>query len=63
MFDPQKLYPQAEVAVITHRSVRSVRNWRERKLLPDPDVLLGGKDPAWWGSTLNSAPAFEKPAA
>jgi hypothetical protein len=62
MFDPEKLYPQRSVAVHVNRTTRTVRNWRERGLLPAPDVLMAGKDPAWWGTTLNASPAFTRPS-
>lgn len=61
MFDPTRLYPQRTVAELTHKTPRTLRSWRARGLLPEPDVLLGGVDPAWWGRTLNAAPAFARP--
>jgi hypothetical protein len=63
MFDPEKLYPQRAIAAHTHRTTRTIRNWRDRGLLPSPDTLLGGKNPAWWGRTLNEAPAFARPGS
>jgi hypothetical protein len=62
MFDTTRLYSQRLLAAHTGRTTRTLRNWRERGLLPEPDVLMGGTDPSWWGSTLNSAPAFARPA-
>ncbi|TFH47328.1 MAG: hypothetical protein E4H01_08510 [Lysobacterales bacterium] len=63
MFTPKKIYDQRAIATVTSRSTRCIRRWRERGLIPPPDVLLGGRDPAWMGSTLNDAPAFARPPA
>lgn len=61
MFDPEKIYNQTRIGKIAGRTSRTVRNWKDRGLLPEPDVLVGGKDPGWWGKTLNDSPAFAKP--
>ena len=62
MFEPNDIFSQRDIATATRRSTRTVRNWRERGLLPSPDLLLGGRDPAWFGKSLNKAPAFARPA-
>ncbi|MCC7488366.1 MAG: hypothetical protein IT485_01850 [Gammaproteobacteria bacterium] len=61
MFDPEKIYKQAAIAKIAGVSTRTLANWRDRDLLPDPDAILGNRFPAWWGSTLNKSRAFAKP--
>lgn len=58
MFAPDQLYAKPAIGRIIGRSTRALDNWRRRGLLPPHDVLLGGKQPAWWGRTLNNAPAF-----
>jgi hypothetical protein len=58
MFDPTRIYTKPAIGRTIGRSTRCLDLWRERGLLPDPDVLLGGKQPAWWGRTLNESPAF-----
>ena len=63
LFKSDRFYDQPAIAGATGRSTRTVRNWRVRGLLPPPDVLLGGKDPAWTGDTLNASAAFESPEA
>lgn len=62
MFDDTEILSQAALARRVDRTIRTIRNWRDRKLLPKPDLMLGGRDPAWYGRTLNSAPAFAAPA-
>lgn len=61
MFTPNNIYDQRAIATVAGRSTRAIRRWRERGLLPEPDVMLGGRDPGWMGSTLNHAPAFARP--
>lgn len=62
MFDPGKLYKQPAVARVAGVTTRTLANWRDAGLLPPPDAMLGARFPAWWGSTLNQAPAFTRPA-
>ena len=63
MFADDVLYTKPAIGRKIGRTSRTLDNWRERGLLPKPDVLLGGKQPAWWGRTLNSAPDFAAPEA
>ena len=62
MFDPAKIYTKPAITKVVGNTPRTLDNWRARGLLPKPDLLLGGNQPAWWGSTLNEAPAFAPPA-
>jgi hypothetical protein len=62
MFVEDEIYGQPVVAKKAKRSTQRIRDWwKKEDLLPPPDMLLGGKIPAWWGSTLNNAKAFAKP--
>lgn len=62
MFEPDALYTKPLIAKKVRRCTRALDNWRKRGLLPPHDLLLGGKQPAWWGRTLNAAPAFRPEA-
>lgn len=62
MFTDDKLYDKSAIARVVRRCTRTIDNWRERGLLPPPDVNLGGRFPAWWGKTLNRSKAFATPA-
>lgn len=61
-FTPDTYFDTSAIAAKVGRHSRTIRNWRTSGLLPPPDVLLGGRDPAWLGSTLNASPAFAPPA-
>jgi hypothetical protein len=63
VFTDDRIYSQVDLAAAVGRTVRSLRNWRDRGLLPEPDLLIGGREPAWLGKTLNASPAFAKPDA
>lgn len=63
MFKDDELYDKALLAKKVHRTTRSIANWRKSGLLPEPDILVAGRYPAWWGRTLNAAQAFAPAAA
>lgn len=63
MFDEAKLYTKPAIGRLIGRTPRTLDIWRARGLLPAPDVMLGGRQPAWRGATLNAAPAFVKAEA
>ena len=63
LFNPEELYTTPAAAKRGKVTPRSFRNWRAKDQIPKPDVFIGGHRPAWFGATLNSAPAFRRTKA
>lgn len=61
MFDEARVYTKPVIGRMIGRTTRSLDLWRQRGLLPPPDLMLGGWQPAWRGATLNASPAFARP--
>lgn len=54
MQKPSKDFPVGlkEVANLLNYPIGTAYMWRARKVLPDPDYLVGGRPAWWWHQTI-----------
>jgi len=50
---PDTLVDMAAVAALLEVEKATVRMWRTRRVLPDPDYVLA-MGPVWWSSTIEA---------